>query len=201
MATADAEEELSNVFSWSLAMVGSVIASLFVLGLFISAAALPAIILTPLVEPATAPFIWFTVIGLTLAVMGQSMDDSTVDIMEDFLTDFNEKSPREQKVYVASFFLLLMGSVSFLVGSVALVAESIVVDAGTAAISISLAFLYPYIDSWLGQRTGWNLATVGGIIALVALEGFAIAYQVSPRIPRDVASNLRTSLNRRKAAP
>jgi hypothetical protein len=194
MATSEANQELVGVFRWSAALIGSVVAGLLVFGAVTAAAAAPTILFVPYVDPGATPFLWFAIIGIAIGVVDGPSNDDVTDFLEDFLMEYKELTARERKAYLASIFFILMGAVSFEVAVLGLVASALITSPTSTLIAFLLAFWYPMVDAWLGQRTGYNIAAIGGTIALIILEGFALAYHISPKIPKLAATDLKSTI-------
>jgi hypothetical protein len=200
MEVASSKIELASTFRWGLALIGSVLAGLIAFVLVMAAVALPAIIVVPIIEPTATTFMWFTIIGLAMAVLGPPNPEETSDFVKSVLEEYQDKNTREKQVFFISIFLLLMGAVSLLVGVVGLASALIASSPLTALIAIATSFLYPIIEVKLAQSVGLNIATIGGAITLLLLKGFAIAYQVSPDVPQDAAASIRSSINQQEEA-
>lgn len=193
MATAEVDSQLASTPRWLLSLTGTFIASVIVWGLAFIAFSAPALHLIPLVNPAATPFVWLSIVGFLIALLSPDFDDDDIDVLTRMIENIQSKSRREKFVYLATLAMLTLGGVSFEVAIIGFAATWITSQFGLGLLAVIICIWYPTVDVWAGRKIGWNIASTGGLLILIVMEFLAILYQVSPKVPRDAANDMRSS--------
>ncbi|MFC7047327.1 hypothetical protein ACFQH6_19630 [Halobacteriaceae archaeon GCM10025711] len=194
MATADEGTNLASTPRWALSLSGTFIVMAVVLGVFFFALSSPALLIVPMVFPEATPFLWLAVAGLVIGMAGMELNDEDSEILVSLVEQYQEMNRREKFLYTTAYLFILVGGISFEVAIIGIGGSILAQQTGLGLLSIVIALWYPAVDGWLGRNAGWNLASTGGLAALVIMEVLALLYQVPPTIPREAGATLRASL-------
>lgn len=163
-------------------------------GLVITVFAAPALLIIPVVADSAQSFLYLVVAGCVLVPLSLPLNEKELEgvlVNLEELAERRESDVMEWLIYLMSLLVIAIFGLSLLVGTTALVATILATSAGVGELAILFAVLYPLVDSWVGRTTGYNIASVGGMIATGVMIGVSVAYSVSTDVPRDAASDLR----------
>lgn len=193
MAVAHSDEQLASVPKWLLSLTGTYVARLLVWGVLMIAAGAFALLTIPRVYPEATPFLWLAVLGLLVPFIEFELTDEESDAFATLMERFLDQPRKEQIFYAFTMFVILIGMVSFQIAVIGVVSAYLATSTGLGILAIFLAIWYPSIDVWAGRKLGFNVASVGAIIALGFMILVAKAYDVSPSVPRTAAADVRAS--------
>lgn len=194
MAVADPETELASIPRWGVSLTGRFLAAVIVWGLMIIAISAPALHFVPTVYPKSTPFLWLTIAGLVIAMSNPDLSEEDGETLNDLIERVRNNDRRERFFYMTTVIILAIATVSFEVAVVGVGASLIAEETGLGLVAVATTLWYPTVDSWVGRNVGWNVASVGGLVALLAMHLLAIMYQVSPEVPRSAADDFRNTL-------
>lgn len=194
MAVADPERELASVFRWGASLAGTYLAWVFVGGLLFIALSAPTLHLAPIAYPQSVPFLWLSIVGLTIGLLDPNLNEEDAELLNKLMSNYRTKNSREKFIYLTSFVMIGIGSISFEVAVVGIASTLIAESLGLGLLAVAVALWYPATDAWLGRTLGWNVASTGGLITLLVMGVVAVLYQVSPEVPRSAAMDIRRSL-------
>jgi hypothetical protein len=194
MAVADADEELGSTLSWASSLLGRYFAGIIVWGMTLLAFASPALLFVPDAVPESGPFLYLALAGLVIGLLKPDFPDDKNEQVTQIVENFQKLSGPERYIYFATILVLAIGVVSSLVGVIGVVASVLASQLNIALPAVAFAVWYPPVDAWLGAKTGYNVSSIGGFIALAFMYLIAKLYRVSPEVPRAAATDFRREL-------
>jgi len=194
MATADADQELASTPRWFLSLTVQFLAGLVVFGIAIGIGSTFSYLLLSTYYPSAVAFHWLGVSGTVLAFVLRDTPEDEFNLTEAFLRDHHGFLGRSKLVYALSLLTIFAGTVTFLVGTVAIVMTLAVEQTAIGALAIPIAIWYPAVDIWLGRQVGINVGTVGAVLASLLMMFVAVALRVRPSVASHAADDLRISV-------
>ena len=178
MATADADQELASTPRWFLSLTVQFLAGLVVFGIAIGIGSTFSYLL----------------LSTYYAFVLRDTPEDEFNLTEAFLRDHHGFLGRSKLVYALSLLTIFAGTVTFLVGTVAIVMTLAVEQTAIGALAIPIAIWYPAVDIWLGRQVGINVGTVGAVLASLLMMFVAVALRVRPSVASHAADDLRISV-------
>ena len=191
MSTAE-QEQIGSVLSWLRTLFGEFIASTLVVGFLILVASLPALLILPRFGALSASLGWITVVGVFLPYLNPSLDDEETEALENIMNGLANSPRVETFLYVTSFLVVLVFSLSGLVFFTGVVGAYLSTWLGFGLIGLAMAVFYPYLDIWLGNHVGWNIATTGGVLVAAVLYLAAFGYRTRTDVAQRAAVDARS---------
>lgn len=195
MTGSTVDSNLASTPRWFLSLTGTFLATLIVMGIVISAASVFALLLGLQFYPDWIGIHWLAVFGLIIAFAGPNLTEDEEKAFTEFAEGVLALDGMRRLIYGMTFFTLLVGMVSFEIGAITIVVGIVTENTSFDAAALAAAVVYPMVDVWLGRHVGGNVATIGGLIAVVVMILVALALQVSTEIPRKAASDFQRSFS------
>ena len=181
------QKQLGSVARWVGTLLGNFIANTLVVGFLVTVASSPALLVLPHISDLSASFGWLAVVGVFLPFLNPSLDEDDVELLTDLMENIEDATRVEMFLYAVSFLLVLIAALSVLVLFAGVVAASLTSWTNIGLLGVGFAVFYPYIDIWAGNSLGWNIASIGGALAVGVLYLAAFGYRTSPTVPREAA--------------
>ena len=169
MAGSPDADEPSSSPRWALRKAGSFFGTTGLLAVVVFAFASPAVLLVPTVVPASEPFVWFALIGLSITFSSPSLTEEESSVLQELLEDVNDLPQSAQLVYLASFLFMMVSGLSTLVAAIGVAGAAATATPLAAVAAIPFALGYPTVEVWLSRTLGWNVTSTGAAVALVPL--------------------------------
>lgn len=186
------QERIGSVVGWLRTLLGTFVATTLVVGLLVLVASLPALLILPRFGALSASFGWVAVVGVFLPFLNPTLDETEAEALEK-INDTLENSSRVEKFfYATSFLFVLVFALSSLVFVSGITAAYLSTWTGIGLLGLGVAIFYPYLDIWLGNHLGWNIATTGGILVVIPLYLAALGYQTKTDIPQQAVTDARS---------
>ncbi|MDZ7702298.1 MAG: hypothetical protein U5J98_09695 [Halobacteriales archaeon] len=193
MSTVDSGRRLEGVPRWVAGLFVHFIGGIFIWGLLVTVASSPAWGLVPSVYPASEPFLYLSISGVVLSMLGARLNEAETEQFQEFVDHLVELDTVGKWIYVSSLMVLLVFGLSLLVGLTGVVSTYIANDLGLGAAAVALALLYPVLDAYIGRWTGWNVASMGALVGLAVMAIVSAINRRPTSVPRQAATDLRES--------
>lgn len=194
MATAEGQSDLASFPRWAASLTGIFIAGTLLWGLVIIATSSPAFLAVPFVYPSATPFMWLAALGMVITLLGNEFSEEEAAFLERILEEVSDMNFREQFIYMLSLLVIVIGMISFEITVIGAASSRLASYGPIPLVGVIVAIWWPSFDAWLGRKINWNLASLGGMLAIFLMQAAAVMYRVSPSIPRAAGENIRTEL-------
>jgi hypothetical protein len=179
MATAKSDQP--GALAWILGRILAFVVGYPMMIVFTAIFASPGFFAVNVVMPEATPMFWFAVLGFSIGLMGQVENEDQPNV-DDIVENLESMTRREIAVGVLSLCLLASGALS---AELAVVSILGVLAAPTAGPIVYLFAVFgPFIDAWIGRKTGVSIGIAGLNIGYALMIFVSLAWNVRLEIAR-----------------
>jgi len=145
---------------------------------------LPLLTATILYAPASIPYVGLAVVAMTISLGSHisELDEVEMAVTPD---EIMEMTASERIALVLSLYLIVSLIILGTLGAAGYLGYLIAMSSGNALFGIWVAILYPYVDRFLGSKTGVSFGIFGWHLGAFIVKTSSTIYGLSDRVSQE----------------